>query len=339
MNPRFDWKTFLASTIAAAVISSPSWVPVFGASYEDFGSGLLAVFKGFLPVIAMVAGFIIGWNVRNNKALKDAKAVEDKLGMTIEEAAGKLKQRDEELEKDEDTLLRMRASAQLLCVTALNGHKNGKAQMRSLDEIHAFYGQGFEEATKSGFVRLEPCGIDTVRIEPTDKLKRLIDEREDVNKKLLDLAVRAGDPGWQRGDWHDITFREDGGFSLFTLEQEAEMDAAFERFKREYEKRPFWQRVLLQSLVDGDEVVMLGDQYQVFAENEFNERDALIKVRQTAGNEYSLEATDATRSIFESIPNLRDEVDLEPYFDPVPEYLSMEYSLEISISGISWYMR
>lgn len=100
----FDWKTFIASTIVTVIVSSPSWVPVFGGEYVDFGAALWAGLIGFSPVIFMAAGFIIGWNVRNSQAKKEREAletahaeelsgIERHLGMSVDEAAAKLQER------------------------------------------------------------------------------------------------------------------------------------------------------------------------------------------------------------------------------------------------------
>lgn len=45
-SSRFDWKTFLATTIVTLILSAPSWVPVFGGRYEDFKAAIVAFLLG-----------------------------------------------------------------------------------------------------------------------------------------------------------------------------------------------------------------------------------------------------------------------------------------------------
>lgn len=92
--PKFDWRTFIATTAITFILSLPSWLPVFGVQYADFGAAFVAGFVGFSPVLFVALGFVVGWHVRNYQAEKERI----KLGMTIEEAAEKLDaQRAEDL--------------------------------------------------------------------------------------------------------------------------------------------------------------------------------------------------------------------------------------------------
>lgn len=81
-NPRFDWKTFWATTIVTLALSSPSWVPVFGVSYEDFGAALVAFIIGFFPVFAIIVGMLIGWYARNRKAKEEVRILKEQYEMS-----------------------------------------------------------------------------------------------------------------------------------------------------------------------------------------------------------------------------------------------------------------
>ena len=58
---------FLASVIITAFFSIPSWLPVFGIELEWFGNALVVTFQRFLPLIAVIAGFIVGWVARGRQ--------------------------------------------------------------------------------------------------------------------------------------------------------------------------------------------------------------------------------------------------------------------------------
>lgn len=263
------------------------------------------------------------------------------LGMTLEEAAellGKEKQQQiEALDRDESELLSSSVGQQLICLTAWNSHRNSKTISRKFSEIYALYGQKeCESAVESGFVRLEPCGVDSVRIVATPKLVDLMQNRPDAYAKLLDLCVRVAEPEWER-DWRSVTFNEDGTFSLLGPKEDEEIDITLFRFKEEYRRRPFWQRLLIQSLVYGEKLAMLGDQYKKFIAEDFTDREAFIEIRQKAGNLYELKATETIKKVYIAIPDLFESVDPEPYIDEVPEYLSADFSKLITCDGVEWY--
>lgn len=72
-----DWRILLIGALISAVLSSPSWLPVFGIDYEWFGNGIVVMLQLMLPLIMLVAGFIAGWNSHRRKMAKDAKSITD----------------------------------------------------------------------------------------------------------------------------------------------------------------------------------------------------------------------------------------------------------------------
>lgn len=72
-----DWRILLIGAVISAVLSSPSWLPVFGIDYEWFGNGIVVMLQLMLPLIMLVAGFIACWNSHRRKMAKDAKSIVD----------------------------------------------------------------------------------------------------------------------------------------------------------------------------------------------------------------------------------------------------------------------
>lgn len=349
-------------------LAIPSWLPVFSVDPEWFGNGFICAIQAVLPVLSALFGFFVGWRIekwRTSKLLdmsaeeaagtiknlneeaaslrQEIDRIQGVLGMAPEKAAGLLNEKKQQqiktLDRDEDELLSSSIGQQLLCLTAWNGHRNSKTIARKNSEIYALYGQEeCKAATESGFIRLEPCGTDSARIMATPKLIELMQSRSDIFAKLIDLFVRLSDPEWER-DWRSITFNEDGTFDLLDPKEKEEIDRTLLKFKKEYRNRPFWQRFLIQSLVYGEKLSMLGDQYEKFISEDFPDREAFIEIHQTAGNLYELKATETIKGIYIAIPDLFESVDPEPYIDEAPEHLSTDFSHLITCGGIEWYQR
>lgn len=55
---------FAASVAITAFFSVPSWLPVFGIELEWFGNVLVVTTQRFLPLAAVMLGFIVGWVAR-----------------------------------------------------------------------------------------------------------------------------------------------------------------------------------------------------------------------------------------------------------------------------------
>lgn len=97
----FDWKTFLASAVVAAILSIPSWLPVFGIEFEWFGYWLVVAIQRSLPLIGALGGFTIGWNARKRSDRAMIANLENELEKrpAQEQIDEMLAEKDTELEK------------------------------------------------------------------------------------------------------------------------------------------------------------------------------------------------------------------------------------------------
>ncbi|WP_461185950.1 hypothetical protein [Adlercreutzia sp. CNCM I-6216] len=71
-----DWRVLLIGAAVSAFLSAPSWLPVFGIECGWFGNRLVALFQGLLPILMLIAGFLLGWNAHKRRMARDSVAAE-----------------------------------------------------------------------------------------------------------------------------------------------------------------------------------------------------------------------------------------------------------------------
>ncbi len=74
---RFYWLTFVVTTGLTVFLAIPSWLPVFGVAYEDFGGVLWTALRNSLPVITALFGFISGWFINDRRVQKKIEDQEE----------------------------------------------------------------------------------------------------------------------------------------------------------------------------------------------------------------------------------------------------------------------
>lgn len=96
-------KYFIASTLIAAFLAAPSWLPYLGIEPEWFGSWLVRAVQLFLPVITLAVGMFLGWRahaktgenerlaaeredaLRREREEREARAIEERKMRELEE--------------------------------------------------------------------------------------------------------------------------------------------------------------------------------------------------------------------------------------------------------------
>ena len=266
--------------------------------------------------------------------------VRRKLGMAIEEAAKQLDDSKRAVEAAEDELLSSDIGVKLACLAAGNNHLKERPCVYKATDLEGIFLQGgSRKAADAGFVRIEPCGLDEVRIEPTQKLLCLLERRPDVLRKLSETAVRVNAPDLKHLSWHDIKLDDIGGFRIADSRDDVAFKAAVMDFAQGYKDRPFWQRYLVQQLVDGHSAFMLSDQYTTYLKQDFEDRDFMVAATQVSGNAFELSATEGIRCVFEEFPGIRDAVDDLEYIDAPEDHLRRSFGAKIEVGPVSWYVK
>ena len=62
------WKIGIATIAASAILSIPSWLPLFGVSPEWFGNAAVEAFSSFLPIMTVAIGFAAGYVAKSKSA-------------------------------------------------------------------------------------------------------------------------------------------------------------------------------------------------------------------------------------------------------------------------------
>lgn len=263
------------------------------------------------------------------------------IGYALGQAIGKRRiDKAEAIQSSENELMASDIGVKLTCLAAWNNHSKYRSHVYKTTELDGIFIQdGSRKASEAGFVRIEPCGLNEVRLEPTQKLLDLLEDRTDVLSKLVEAAARVIAPDLDHLSWRDIKISDSGGFEIADIKDDVAFRASAMKFAQEYKKRPFWQRYLMQQLVDGGSVFMLSGQYDSFLEQDFEGRDVMIAITPGQGNTYELSATEGIRYIFAEFPGIRDDVNDVDYVDAPEDHLRPSFGAKFEVGPVSWYTR
>lgn len=65
-----EWKICIVGLVGAAVLSTPTWLPMFGINPEWFGSSIVRFATPLAPFLTFAIGVIAGWNAKKRHAKK-----------------------------------------------------------------------------------------------------------------------------------------------------------------------------------------------------------------------------------------------------------------------------
>lgn len=306
-------------------------------------AGLIGSFvAGLLSVIAVSPWVFVAWSLTVAVLfcaagwLARAAFVKKELGMPMTEASKQLASLRTQRDEDEAAILSMSDGAQLICLTAWNGHLRGnevRTPLEHLKEIRT--PESVQEAEQSGLVILARCGAGRVRIEATKRLIALLEERPDVHKKLIETMMMCDPSNIHEYQWTDVTFLDDDRHFTVLSPEEQKASEALEQWAA---SMPFWQRLLLQSLLSGDDVIMLSEQYERFTESVDEYAKRLISSVEIGPQAHQLSISVRFLPAAKALSEHMGEIDPEPYVEPAKEALRPELRYLVNPGEVSWYV-